>query len=117
MAKNNKPSTNFESLIDLQEGNSIDMGFVLDSTTVAVDTIGCVSSQMRKSLTKIIERRSKINVLADESTHAGDKSTLIIFVKASVDGEVAPVTFPHWIWLNWRSCMLLTLKTQFGTVS
>jgi len=26
MAKNNKPFTNFESLIDLQEGNSIDMG-------------------------------------------------------------------------------------------
>jgi len=48
MAKNNKPFTNFESLIDLQEGNSIDMGRVLHSTTVAVDTIGRVSSQMEK---------------------------------------------------------------------
>jgi len=52
-------------LIDLQEGSSIDMGRVLHSTTVAVDTIGHVSSQMkRKLLTKIIERRSKINDLA-----------------------------------------------------
>ena len=49
MAKNNKPFTNFESLIDLQEYNSIDMGRVLHSTTVAVDTIGRVSSQMLKS--------------------------------------------------------------------
>jgi len=49
MAKNNKPFTNFESLIDLQEGNSIDMGHVLHSTTVAVDTIGRVSSQMKKT--------------------------------------------------------------------
>jgi len=78
--------------------HSIDMRRVLHSTTVAVDTIGRVSSQMKKKLlTKIIERRSKINVLADESTRVGDKSTLIIFVKASVDGEAAPVTVPHWI--------------------
>jgi len=116
MAKNNKPFTNFESLTDLHEGNSIDMGRVLLSTTVVVDTIGRVSSQMKKKLlTKIIERRSNINVLADESTRVGDKSTLIIFVKASVDGEAAPVTFPHWIWLNWRPCVLLILKTQFRT--
>ena len=61
MAKNNKPFINFESLIDLQEGNSIDMGRVLHSTTVSVDTIGRVSSQMKKGLLiKIIERRTKI---------------------------------------------------------
>jgi len=48
MAKNNKPFANFESLIDLQEGNSIDTGRVLHSTTVAVDTTGRVSSQMKK---------------------------------------------------------------------
>jgi len=94
------------------------MGRVLHSTTVAVDTIVRVSSQMKKKLlTKIIERRSKINALADESTRVGDKSTLIIFVKASVDGEAAPVTFPHWILLKWRPCVLLILKTKFGTVS
>jgi len=39
MAKNNKPFRNFESLINLQEGNSIDMGRFLRSATVAVDTI------------------------------------------------------------------------------
>ena len=48
MAKNNKPFTKFESLIDLQEGNSTNMGRVLHSTTVAVDTIGRVSLQMKK---------------------------------------------------------------------
>jgi len=93
MAKNSKSFTNFESLIDLQEGNSIEMGRVLHSTTVAVDTIGHVSSQMIK-LTKSIVGRSKKNVVADESTRVGDKSALIIFVKASVDGEAAPVSFP-----------------------
>jgi len=114
--KNNKPFSKFESLIDLQVDNSIDMGRVLHSTAVAVDTIVCLHRR-KKLLNKKIERRSKINVVADECTCIGDKSTLIIFVKASVDGEAAPVTFPHWIWLNWRPCVLLILKTQFGTVS
>ena len=49
------------------------MGRVLHSATVAVDTIGRVSSQMKKLLTEITERRSKINVLANESTRVGDK--------------------------------------------
>jgi len=44
-----KPFTNFESLIDLQEGNSIDTRCVLHSTTVSVNTIGRVSSQMKKN--------------------------------------------------------------------
>jgi len=49
MAKINKPFTNFESLIDIQEGHSIDMGRVLHSTTAAVDTIVHVSSQMKNT--------------------------------------------------------------------
>jgi len=48
VAKNNKPFTDFESVIDLQEGNSLDMGRVLHSKTVAVDIVDHVSSQMKK---------------------------------------------------------------------
>ena len=48
VAKNNKPFTDFESLIDLQEGDSLDMGRVLHSKTVDVDIIDHVSSQMKK---------------------------------------------------------------------
>ena len=50
------------------------MGRVLHSKTVAVDIIEHLSSHMKKKiLTKIMESRSKINVLADESTRVGDK--------------------------------------------
>jgi len=95
VAKKNKPFTDIESLIDLQEGNSLHMGRVLHSKTLAVDIISHVSSQLKKKLlTKIIESRSKINVIVDEGTRVGQKSTLIIFLKASVDGEAAPVSFP-----------------------
>ena len=43
---------------------------------------------------KIIESRSKINVLADESTRVGDKSTLIVFLRANIHGKAAPINFP-----------------------
>ena len=71
------------------------MGRVLHSKTVAVDIIEHISSHMKKkTLIKIIESRSKINVLTDESTRVGDKSTLIVFLRASIDGKAAPITFP-----------------------
>ena len=65
------------------------------SKTVAVDIIEHLSSHVKKKiLTKIIESRNKINVLADESTRVGDKSTLIVFLRASIDGKAAPINFP-----------------------
>ena len=81
VARTSKPFTDFEKLINLQQTNySIDMGRVLHSKTVAVDIIEHISSHMKKKiLTKIIESRSKINVLADESTRVSDKSTLIVY--------------------------------------
>ena len=93
-AKNSKPFTDFEKLINLQQANLIDMGHVLHSKTVAVDLIEHLSSHMKKKLlTTIIESRSKINVLADESTPVGDKSTLIVFLRASVMAKAALLTF------------------------
>ena len=72
------------------------MGRVLHSKTVAVNIIEHVSSHMKKKLlTKIIESRSKINVLADESTRVGDKSTLTNqLLRASGDSKAAPINFP-----------------------
>ena len=94
VAKSSKPFTDFEKLINLQQANSIDMGRVLHSKTVAVDIIEHISSHMKKKiLTKIIER-SKINVLANKPTRVGDKSTLIVFLRASIDGKAVPINFP-----------------------
>ena len=81
-------------MISLQQANSMNMGHVLHRKTVAVDLIEHISSHMKKKLvTKIIESRSKINVLADESTRVGDKSTLIMFLRDSVDGKERLLTF------------------------
>ena len=92
VAKSSKPFADFKKLINLQQANSIDMGRVLHCKTVAVDII---EHMKKKILTKIIESRSKINVLTDESTRVGDKSTSIVFLRASIDGKAAPINFPH----------------------
>ena len=56
--KNSKPFTDFEKLISLEQANSIDMGRVLHSKTVAVDLIEHISLHMKKKLlTKIVESR------------------------------------------------------------
>jgi len=47
--KSNKPFTDFEGLIGLQQANSTDGGRVLHSKTVVVVIIGPVSSQMKKN--------------------------------------------------------------------
>ena len=95
MAKNNKPFTDFESLIDLQDGISINMARVSHSKTVAVDKIYHVSSKMKNNLLTKSLRSGAGNVLADKSTRVVHKSTLIIvFLKVNVDGEAAPVSFP-----------------------
>ena len=92
VAKNSKPFADFEQLINLQQANSIDTGRVLRGETVDADKIEHISSQVKKKiLTKIIESRSKINVLAEKPTRVGDKLTLIVFLRASIDGKAAPL--------------------------
>uniref|UniRef100_A0A3B3QYV9 DUF4371 domain-containing protein n=1 Tax=Paramormyrops kingsleyae TaxID=1676925 RepID=A0A3B3QYV9_9TELE len=90
VAKDNKPFTDFENLIDLQQANSLDLGRILHSKTVCVDIIDHISVQMKNELMKrIIENRSKKTVLADESTSVRHKSTLIVFLKAKLDSLCA----------------------------
>ncbi|KAJ8252839.1 hypothetical protein GJAV_G00206160 [Gymnothorax javanicus] len=95
VAENGKPFTDFESLVDLQVANSVDLGRVLHSKTICVDIIEHISSRMKRELLKkMIGNKSKITVMADESTSVGHKSTLIVFLRASVDGKMEPIAFP-----------------------
>ena len=72
------------------------MGRVLPGKTVAVDIINHISSRMKKNLlTKIIEGKCTITLLADKSVCNGQKSTLIVFLKDGVNFKVASVKFFH----------------------
>ena len=70
------------------------MGRVLDRKTVAIDIIEHVFSQIKKKLlTKIIESKNMINVLADEFTRVDDKSTLNVFLRAKLIAMRRLLTF------------------------
>ncbi|XP_074872882.1 E3 SUMO-protein ligase KIAA1586-like [Carettochelys insculpta] len=95
VAKMNRPFTDHKSLIDLQKVNGVEMGQLLQSRTVCRDIIQHISAEMKKRIvSRIIETKSKITVLVDEYSTLAQKSTLIIFLKASVDGVMNPVAFP-----------------------
>uniref|UniRef100_A0A672GNY5 Uncharacterized protein n=1 Tax=Salarias fasciatus TaxID=181472 RepID=A0A672GNY5_SALFA len=95
VAKYDKPFTDFEKMVDLQKANSVDLGRVLHSKTTCVDIVEHISSQMKRELLKkMIENKSKITILADESTSTGRKSTLIVYVRSSVEGMMDPIAFP-----------------------
>ncbi|XP_006110332.2 E3 SUMO-protein ligase KIAA1586-like [Pelodiscus sinensis] len=95
IAKMNRPYTDHKSLIDLQKVNGVEMGRLLQSRTVCGDIIEHVSLEMKQRIvSRIIEAKSKITVLVDEYSTLARKSTLIIFLKASVDGVMNPVAFP-----------------------
>ena len=95
IAKKHKPFSDFSDIVDLQAANSVDMGRVLHSRTTVVNIIEHISTEMKKDvISNLIQKKSKINILIDEATRIGNKETLIVFIKASVDGINAPISFP-----------------------
>lgn len=96
VAMRDLPFTEFEKLVELQKANFGDnMGRVLHSATSGVDIISHISLEMKKRLLSVlIEKKSKITVLVDESVRMGNKETMIIFLKASVDMDSEPTCFP-----------------------
>ncbi|CAM2096660.1 unnamed protein product [Caretta caretta] len=95
IAKTNRSLSDHKSLIDLQQINGIEMGRLLHSRTVCVDIINHIATEMKKRIVnKIINNKAKITVLVNESTTLTGNSTLIIFLKAGIDGIMRPLTFP-----------------------
>ncbi|XP_063788503.1 E3 SUMO-protein ligase KIAA1586-like [Pseudophryne corroboree] len=95
IAKMNRPFTDHESLIDLQKVNGVQIGRLLHSRMVCGDIIEHISAEMRKKIvSQIITKKTKITILVDEATTLSRKSTLVIFLKSSVDGVMNPVAFP-----------------------
>jgi len=85
VAKENQSFHNFESEIDLQELNGLDMGRILHSTNACINIVNHIAEEMRKNLTKkIVSSNSKISLTIDESTTLSNVSTLIIYLRTCV---------------------------------
>jgi len=85
VAKENQSFHNFESEIDLQELNDLDMGRILHSTNACINIVNHTAKEMRKNLTKkIVSSNSKISLIIDESTTLSNVSTLILYLRTCV---------------------------------
>lgn len=94
VAKENQSFHNFESEIDLQELNGIEMGRILHSTNACINVVNHISCEMRKKLAKeIVRSDNKISLIIDESTTLSQKSTLIVYIRVCLadSGMNSPV--------------------------
>lgn len=82
VAKENQSFNNFESEIDVQELNGLNMGRILHSKNACVNIINHISAEMKKHiLQQIITGDDKFAIIIDESTTLSKKSTLILYIR------------------------------------
>ena len=87
VAKGNQSFNNFEMEIDLQEMNGIDMGCILHSTNACINIVNHISTDMRQKLVKeVVNSKSKMSLMIDESTRLSGKSTLIVYLRSCIEG-------------------------------
>lgn len=88
IAMKNRPYSDHDDLINLQEINGMDLGNILHSRYSATNIINHIANTMRKQLvSKIVSLNSKLSVLIDESTSLSNKTTLIVYLKTYLGGN------------------------------
>ena len=93
-AQADRPYTDHPELIRLQQVNGLDLGRVLHSNVTCTDIVNHIATQMRQSLVDTItSKKCCMSVLIDESTTLSRLSCLVVYVRATFDADVGPVTF------------------------
>ena len=109
MAKENQSFHNFESEVDLQELNGLDMGRILHSTNACINIVNHIAEEMRKNLTKkIVSSNSKISLIIDEST------TKIIYLRTCVANT--SMTSPVNLFLDLIELQSVTARGIFNSL-
>ncbi|KAJ3601100.1 hypothetical protein NHX12_032073 [Muraenolepis orangiensis] len=94
LAKMNRPFTDHDSLIELQEKNGANMGTSLHSRYSYTKIVEHIAKEMQKKIVhSIVTSSSKLSVLIDEATSISHKSAMIVNLKVSVDGATLEFLF------------------------
>jgi hypothetical protein len=90
--KLNRPFLNFESEIDVQTMNDVNLGRILHSNVACGNTARHICVEMRKSVTRsLVNNTAKFAILIDELTTVSKLETMIIYIRTSFD-ETGPMT-------------------------
>lgn len=96
---NDRPFTDHQKLLELQEVNGVQVGQGLNSRFSAKEIILHIAKEMRrKACATVIKNRWKIYILIDESTTYSHllKSTVIVYLKCETD----KLSDPHFLFLD-----------------
>lgn len=94
LAKMNRPFSDHDDLIELQEKNGVNMGTSLHSRFSSTKIVEHIAKKMQtKIVDSIVSSSSKLSVLIDEATSLSHKSAMIVNVKASLDGATPEFVF------------------------
>ena len=86
VAKENQSFHHFETEIDLQELNGVEMDRILHSTNACINIVNHTSEEMRKTVVKeIVQSNSKISLIIDESITINKEITLIVYVQCCIE--------------------------------
>ena len=93
-AQADRPYTDHPELIRLQQVNGLNLGRVLHSNVTCTDIVNHIATQMRRSLVDTItSKKSCMSVQIDESITLSRLSCLVVYIRATFDADVGPVTF------------------------
>eukprot|EP01024_Parvocaulis_polyphysoides_P054540 TRINITY_DN5514_c1_g1_i1.p1 TRINITY_DN5514_c1_g1~~TRINITY_DN5514_c1_g1_i1.p1 ORF type:complete len:523 (-),score=74.48 TRINITY_DN5514_c1_g1_i1:87-1655(-) len=93
VAKQHRPFTDGEKIIDLQKENGLDLGRILHSDKTIAKIIDFLVNQMREKIVFfLITYKPKLSVAIDESTSLSKKTCLIIYFRSCFDEDSDPLT-------------------------
>lgn len=94
IAKNQRPYTDMQNLVDLQIINGLDMGRILQTNKACSNIIDHITFEMRKKLClDLLHNKRKICIIVDESTTLSQKSMLVICLRSAVSNNNDVITY------------------------
>lgn len=88
LAKYNRPFSDHENMVELQELNHCNLGCILHSRFSATSIINHISAEMQaKLVSELSSSGSSLSVLIDESSTLSHLSAMVVFIKASINGS------------------------------
>lgn len=120
LARNDRPFTDYQALLELQEFNDATIGVGLRSRYSATSIVVHIAEQMRKKVCQqIINAGGYISILVDESTTVSNKSTLIVYIKCTATASEPHLMFLELVELESQTAdmitnTLLSCLTKYG---
>ena len=88
LAIKTRPYADYNSLLELQKINGLDMGICLQSRTSATNIIDHIAKEFKlKLINELINNEKKISIIIDESTSISNKSMLVVYLRTVINSQ------------------------------